>query len=68
MKIATKTRQTSVSPVNTEMATPRVTTVAIETSEPKKDNPAVRQAWVRLYEAIVGKRRVARQRTLAHQH
>jgi hypothetical protein len=44
-----------------------VTTITMETPEPKKDNPAVRQAWVRLYEAILGKRKPA-QHELAHQH
>jgi hypothetical protein len=68
MKTATKTRQTSVPPVQpeTELMAPRVTTVIVDQNE-QKDPPAVRQAWVRLYEAIVGKRRVARQRGLVAQ-
>jgi|1185.fasta_scaffold83700_1 hypothetical protein len=68
MKTATKVRQTSVTPVQpeTEVITSRVTTVVVEQSE-QKDPPAVRQAWMRLYDAIVGKRQVARRRGLVHQ-
>jgi phosphoribosyl-dephospho-CoA transferase len=68
MKTATKNRQTSIAPINTEMTTSRVTSITMEIPKPIKDTPAVRQAWVRLYEAITGKRRVSRQNTLAHQN
>jgi hypothetical protein len=67
MKTASKNRQTSVAPMNTEMSAPRTTTLRVENNEPK-DSPAVRQAWVRLYETIVGKRRMAAQNGLAAQH
>ena len=68
MKTVTKARQTSVPPVQTEteIVTQRVTTVTVDQNE-QADPPAVRQAWMRLYEAIVGKRRVSRQRGLVHQ-
>ena len=68
MKIVTKARQTSVAPVQTEteIVTQRVTTVTVDQNE-QTDPPAIRQAWMRLYEAIVGKRRVSRQRGLVHQ-
>jgi hypothetical protein len=68
MKTAIKTRRTNLSPVQTEteIVAPRVATVTVDQNE-QVDPPAVRQAWVRLYEAIVGKRRVARQRGLVHQ-
>ncbi|HUR47251.1 MAG TPA: hypothetical protein VMZ27_15325 [Candidatus Saccharimonadales bacterium] len=65
MKTATKNRQTNVSPVQTQFSSPRVHTMEMEQVQ---DSPAVRQAWVRLYEAVVGKRRVASQRGLVHQH
>jgi hypothetical protein len=68
MKATTKNRQTSITPVNSDRSAPRVTTVTVETPEPTNDSPAVRQAWVRLYEAIVGKRRVNGQREMAPQH
>jgi hypothetical protein len=68
MKTANKNRQTTIAPINPEMTTPRVTSIPMETPKATKDTPAVRQAWVRLYDAIIGKRRVNRQRTLAHQH
>jgi hypothetical protein len=67
MKTATKTRQTSGPPVQPETEIiSRVTTMRVD-QQPPQDPPAVRQAWVRLYEAIVGKRRVARQRGLVAQ-
>ena len=68
MKTATKARQASVPPVQTEteVLTQQVTTVTVDQNE-QADPPAVRQAWMRLYEAIVGKRRVSRQRGLVHQ-
>lgn len=67
MKTASKNRQTSVATVSTDMSAPRVTTINVETQEPN-DSPAVQKAWLRLYEAITGKRTVARQKGLVHQH
>ena len=69
MKTATKIRQTNISSVQPQLTSPRVTAIEVEeVRNAQQDSPAVRQAWVRLYEAVVGKRRVARHRGLVHQH
>ena len=69
MKTATKTRRTSVPTVQTGMTAPTVTTVDVDQAQStaQNDPPSVREGWLKLYEAVVGKRRIARQRGLVAQ-